>query len=185
LSPDTDPIQPPAAHRCRRWPGPWAAHPPESLLHQPAPVRHRRPGCRVRRRGGAPRQAGRRCRHPWPAGRCGRRGAPGRRVHRKTVGRHPARQHRRCVQPVRSRAQAGRQARGVRQQQPRHRLLPPGRGRGPQGPGPARWPVRPVQGLRRRPLALLLRPLRHRDRVPAHRLLLSRAAQPPHARHLD
>ena len=45
-------------------------------------------------------------------------------------------------------------------------------------------PLRTVEGLRREPVAFLFRPLRHRDRVPAHRLVVSGAEGPPHARHL-
>ena len=37
------------------------------------------------------------------------------------------------------------------------------------------------KAYRRRPVALLLRPLRHRDRLPAHRLLVPRAQGPPDA----
>ena len=48
----------------------------------------------------------------------------------------------------------------------------------------ARRPLRPEQGVRREPVALLLRPLRPGDGVPAHRLVVPRAEGPAHARHL-
>jgi hypothetical protein len=75
-----------------------------------------------------------------------------------------------------------RAARGLRQLEPRRRL--PRARRGPRRgrmPAPARRLLRLVQVLRRGPVALLLRPLRHRDRLPAHRLVLRAAQGPPHA----
>ena len=60
--------------------------------------------------------------------RRGRDRPPRRRLDRGAVRADPAGQHRRRAQPLRGGAQARRAAHRVRQLEPRHRLLPPGRG---------------------------------------------------------
>ena len=52
--------------------------------------------------------------------------------------------------------QTWRQARRLRKFQPYHRVLPPRPDHHCQPSGPARWPVRSKQGVRRRPVPLLL-----------------------------
>ena len=109
---------------------------------------------------------------------------PRRRLGRRPVRADPAGQHRRRLQPLRSGAPARRAPHRLRELEPRHRLLSAGRG------ARRSMPVRPdgyygvSKAFGENLVALLLRPLRHRDRVPAHRLVVSRAEGPPHARHL-
>ena len=181
---DEPAVQPPAAHRCCRRPGPPVAAALEAPVQHAAAVGHRRSRQRRRRRGAAARAARGCAGGAHAARRRERGGAPGRRVHRAAVAADPRGQHDGRGAPVRGGAQARREAHRVRQLQPRHRLLPAGRSDRPARSGAARRLLRPEQGLGRERVALLLRPLRHRERLPAHRLVVSRAEGPPHARHL-
>ena len=178
-------LRPAAPDRRRRRPRPGAPAAPQAPLPGAAGERHRRDGPGRRRRGGGGRAArGRR------RGACAGR----RRATRSSIS---------AASRSRGRSQPILQANivGV------HNLYEAARKHGvrrvvfassnhvtgfyrqdevdrPGDADAARRPLRPEQGVRREPVALLLRPLRPRDGVPAHRLVVPRAEGPAHARHL-
>ena len=128
--PADDAIQPPAAHRRRRRPGPRAAAAPEApVRHAARCQRHRRSRRRRGGRGGAAGRArgrGRGASHCCAGvdavvhlGGVSVEGPFEPILQANIVG---------VLQPVRGGAQARRQAHRVRQLEPRHRLLSPGRG---------------------------------------------------------